>query len=303
MPATRASLAAVLLVTALSGCDGDRRCNGQEALCSRAYTDVTFPGTHNAYSTTAEGFGAANQSLTISQQLALGVRTLHLEAQHWDDGPYLCHSLCTIGHKRLADGLAEVGVFLKAHGREVVTLLVETSNLPPAEVKAAFDEADVTRYAHPHALGTPWPTLGELIAKGERLVVLVDHDEGYATYPWWLPRWKFTFQTPWNNQSPEDYLRCFADRGDDKNPLYTVDVYQEDLILPKPEHDALVNRNPFLINRVRHCQMTMMRRPNFVLVNYVEVSDLIAAVDTMNGFGTVATDWDAFPPLDGGTRD
>lgn len=293
------------LFAALAGCGGggDRRCNGQEALCGRAYDAVTFPGTHNAYSTTAEGFGAANQSWTMSKQMEVGVRVLHLEAQHWDDGPYLCHSLCTIGHKRLADGLAEVSAFLASHAREVVTLLVETDDLAPDDVKAAFDEAGLTRYAHPHALGAPWPSLGELIERGERLVVLVDHDEGYAKYPWWLPRWKFTFQTPWNNQTPADYLRCFAHRGDDRNPLYTVDVYQEDLILPKPEHDALVNRNPFLINRLRHCQSEMKRRPNFVLVNYVEVSDLFVAVDAMNGFAELSSDWDAFPALDGGARD
>src|SRR4051812_36969374 len=84
----------------LGGCGGGP-CNGKEPLCDRAFDQVTFPGTHNAYSTRAGNFGAANQSFSISRQLADGVRVLHLEAQHWDDGPYLCHSLCTIGNQRL----------------------------------------------------------------------------------------------------------------------------------------------------------------------------------------------------------
>src|SRR5205823_757197 len=102
------------------------------------------------------------------------------------------------------------------------------------------------------------------------------------------------------NETPADYLRCHADRGDEGNPLYTIDVYQEDLPLPKPEHDALVNRNPFLIDRLRHCQMETGRRPNFVLVNYYEVSDLFVAVDAMNGLGAAPVDWDAFPTDDAG---
>src|SRR5256885_6330109 len=44
----------------LGGCGGGP-CNGKEPLCDRAFDQVTFPGTHNAYSTRAGNFGAANQ--------------------------------------------------------------------------------------------------------------------------------------------------------------------------------------------------------------------------------------------------
>ena len=54
-------------------------CNGHDELCARRYDEVTFAGTHDAYSNVAENFGAPDQTYDLTRQLDDGVRVLHLE--------------------------------------------------------------------------------------------------------------------------------------------------------------------------------------------------------------------------------
>ena len=73
------------------------------------------------------------------------------------DGPpgaFLCHIHSAFGAQPLEEGLAEVTAFLDANPHEVVTLIIQ-DDIPPAETAAAFDAADLTRYAHPQDPDAP----------------------------------------------------------------------------------------------------------------------------------------------------
>ena len=81
------------------------------------------------------------------------------------------------------------------------------------------------------------------------------------------------------------------------NGVYVVDTYMEDLIIETAAHAALVNYNPFLIERLLYCKRATSTLPNFAMVNFYEVSDIFAAVDMLNGFTpTPDPDLGAFPP-------
>ena len=301
-----ALLAAVLLVGCGSSQPTSTACNGRDALCARAYDQVAFPGTHNAYSNVDESFGAPDQTYTMTRQLEDGVRVLHLEIYAFDDDAYLCHAVCPIGKKLLVDGFTEIRKFVDDHPRDVVTLLMESSNVTTDAIASALDASHLGRRLHVQRAGAPWPTLGELLSNGDRVVAfLADQTStGGGTYPALLGRWDWTWETPWNNQTPADFTRCGADRGVMGNDLYVVDTYLEDQIIPTPDHAALVNDNPFLIERLLHCQAARGRPPNFVMVNYYEIGDLFADVDALNGFSDLPDgDADAFAPTwdDAGT--
>lgn len=301
----------VVCFAALAGCHGapsGTACNGHDELCARPYDQVVFPGTHDAYSNLAENFGAPDQSFPMARQLQDGVRVLHLEI--YDDAgvPSLCHSVCAIGSKPLASGFKEIRAFVAAHPREVVTLLMESSQISSDRIAQAMKASGLQAFVHSQALGAPWPTLGELVKKGDRVVVfLADMTAtGGPSYPWLLDRWKWTWETPWNNQTAADFSRCDADRGTMGNDLYVVDTYLEDLLIPTAAQAAWVNTNPFLADRLAHCQAVVGRLPNFVMVNYYEVGDLLHDVDILNGLAPpTGDDLDAFPPAfgDGGAGD
>jgi hypothetical protein len=311
------ALASLLLVgvAQIAAChgQGSTACNGHQELCGRRYDQVAFPGTHNAYSNRADNFGAPDQTFTIRRQLDDGVRVLHLEIYPFDNDVYLCHSICQIGSQLLLDGLTEVDGFVEAQPREVVTLLMESSHVPTDAVARALQASGLGAHLHAQAAGAPWPTLQDMIDRGERVVALLADmtTTGGGTYPWLLDRWQFTWETPWDNQSLPDFLRCDADRGKMGNDLYVVDTYLEDQIIPTADHAALVNSNPFLIDRLEHCLAATGRTPNFVMVNYYEVGQLFPDVDALNGLDAppdgggdarFPTD-DAGPTVDAGSTD
>jgi hypothetical protein len=281
--------------------DGGARvdgCNGHTELCGRLYDQVAFPGTHGSYSVSSEGFMAPDQTYSIARQLADGIRVLHLEVHVYEGEVYACHSLCVLGKKLFVDEMKSVDAFLVANPGEVVTLLLERSDavITADDIGSAMKTAGLASSTHVQALGAPWPTLGEMIQKGERLVALLDNPTGSSS-AWLLPRWQLTWETPWDNEIPADFGRCNADRGMMGDGVYVVDTYLEDLAVESAAHAALVNYDPFLVTRLLYCKRATATLPNFVMVNFYEVSDIFSVVDVLNGFApTPDVDLDAFPP-------
>ena len=301
----RATPSALLLLLFCTACKGSSSsddacavcqptpsvCNGHAELCGRRYDEVTFAGTHDAYASRAYGYEAADQSRTLTEQLADGVRVLHFEMlpnlPDYDQA-LLCHSFCPLGQRPLADALAEVKAFLDAHPTEVLTLLTESSLLTTDVIAKGFDASGILPIVRTQPRGAPWPTLGEMIASGQRVVVfyadLSAAPQGGPSYAWMHDRFGFTWETPWDNEKVADFARCDADRGRRENPLYVVDTYLEDMPIQTPENAARVNANPFLMQRLAWCRKTTGARPNFAMVNYEEVGDVMRDVDVLNGF-------------------
>jgi hypothetical protein len=273
-------------------------CNGHAELCGRPYNQVVFPGTHGSYADTTEGFTAPDQTYPIAQQLEAGIRVLHFELHIYEGAVAACHSLCALGARPFADETTAVASFLRAHPSEVVTLLLERSD----DTITADDIADVMKAAgleptmHAQAVGKPWPTLGAMIQKGERLVALLDNPMG-SSVTWLLPRWDLTWETPWDNMTPADFGQCDADRGKMGDGVYVVDTYLENQAIETASESALVNYDPFLIDRLLYCQRATSTLPNFAMVNFYDVSDIFFVVDVLNGFAPApCTDLGAFPP-------
>jgi hypothetical protein len=283
-------------------------CNGHAELCDRRYDQVAYPGTHDSYSDTDERFLAPDQTHPIAQQLADGIRVLHFEVHVYNGGVIdVCHGLCELGRKPFADEMAAVADFLKANPHEVVTLLLERSDgvVTADDLGDAMATAGLEPFLRVQVEGQPWPTLKEMIQDGHRLVALLDDPSG-GHHDGLLPRWAWTWETPWDNKVPADFARCGADRGTAGNSLYVVDTYMEDLPIQDAQHALLVNYDPFLIDRVLSCQQGQAALPNFVMVNFYEVSDLFHVVDVLNGFEPAPADLAGFPPAgfqDGGGLD
>ncbi|MGH7282073.1 MAG: hypothetical protein ACRELY_11155 [Polyangiaceae bacterium] len=278
---------------------GPTTCNGHAELCGRAYTAVAFPGDHDSYATVPDGFIAADQDRTVAQQLAGGVRVLHLEMQLHQGDAYLCHASCSLGNKLLSDELSTVAAFMNANPTEVVTLLMESQNLTTDQIAAAFDSTGLTSMAHQQPAGTPWSTLGDMIQKGDHLVVFLADltSTGGTSFPWMLDRFARTWETPWNNKTPQDFARCDADRGTKGNDIYVVDTYREDTPVASTDQAMTVNPNPFLIDRLMTCKTTENTLPNFVMVNFYEIGDAMKDVDILNGIQPdPGEDLSQFPP-------
>jgi hypothetical protein len=67
--------------------------------------------------------------------------------------------------------------------------------------------------------GSPWPTLGELIDRGERLVVFAE-DEGPPP-GWYHQAFEEMQDTPYQFPQPEDFT-CTLNRGDPDAALFLM---------------------------------------------------------------------------------
>lgn len=253
------------------------RCNGATERCGRRLDQVVFPTTHNAMSNREERFTLPNQERSLRRQMEDGVRGLMLDLHTYEGEASLCHGPCTIGHRRLAEGLCDIGQFMDAHPGEVMVLILESYIEGPA-LEGAMREAGLLDDVHTQARGAPWPTLSAMVTANRRLVVLDDNAD--ASLPWDLPVWSFAQETPFSAQTPAD-LDCRTNRGDSANSLFILNHF---LTAPAalPRLAEMVNRNPFLIDRARRCRRERGRLPNFVTVDFYETGDVLAASETLN---------------------
>jgi len=219
---------------------GAHFCNGATELCDRRFDQVAYATTHNAMSARFDPYDfsivISNQCSGVPTQLSDGIRALMLDIHLWDpDGSgnadlYLCHVDCNAGAQPLVDGLVEIREFLDAHPAEVISFIIETdADTGPMEdvIRDRFIESGITAYVHVQTPGTPWPTLAEMIASNERLVVLTDDstphtacDADGTPCPWYQYLWSsLAFETPFTFLRPSDFT-CADNRGEPGNDLY-----------------------------------------------------------------------------------
>lgn len=255
-------------------------CNGAAALCDRRYDEVAYVTTHNAMSSDEDGFSPPNQHFRLWRQLEDGVRGFMLDVHPADDGtPLLCHSLCVLGQRPLVDGLRDLRVFLECHPTEVVTIIFE-SYVPESAIESAFEDSGLSRLVHPQAPGAPWPTLRELIAADERVVVFTA--DASRTLPWHLYSYDFAWENPYHAEAPAE-LSCAEDRGTRDRSLW---IFNHFLTAPvaRPDLAEMINHDPFFSEHVAACRADAAGDlPNFVTVDFYDIGDVRSVVDALNG--------------------
>ena len=80
---------------------------------------------------------------------------------------------------------------------DIVTLIIEDA-ISTADTEIAFTQAGLLPYLQDHEPRTPWPTLREMIASGNRLVVIAE--QGSAPLGWYLNAWDVMQEPPDTNE-------------------------------------------------------------------------------------------------------
>jgi hypothetical protein len=225
-----------------------------------------------------EGWLIPNQHFGITRQLADGVRGLMLDTHYFLGGAYLCHGFCDLGNEPLAEGLGKIRAFLDTCPREVVSIIFE-SYVSAADTATAFAESGLDAYAFAYPAGTAWPTLGEMIDAGNRLVVMTDFEPG--TPAWYLDQWAVAWQNPYAYDSAADFS-CAADRGDPANALFIMNHFLTNP-LASPANAEMINYDPLFIERAQGCWTETGRLPNFPTVDFYDIGDLFDVARTLNG--------------------
>ena len=204
-------------------------------------------------------------------------------------GMYLCHTFCELGFTPLGEMLGELRDFLVAHPSEVVVVINQDA-VTPADFVGAVDAAGLSPLmATPPPPGAPWPTLGEMVGAGRRLVILAEDEAGAA--PWYqLVYERLVQETPFTFASTAaltDPARlpasCRENRGEPSARLFLLNHWVNTDPRPLPRNAAIVNAYEALLERARTCERIRGRLPNLIAVDFYRRGDAFRVADTLNG--------------------
>ncbi|KAB8074666.1 PLC-like phosphodiesterase [Aspergillus leporis] len=275
-------------------------CNGQSAYCTRKYSDITQLGAHD--SPFVGPLPQHNQNLKVIEQLDLGVRFLQGQTHKAldSDAIQLCHTSCLLEDAgTLKSFLGTVKAWLDGHPDEVVTLLLTNGDsLPVSRFDEVFASAGIKDYAFvpdstPGVLAIEsWPTLGDLISKGKRLVMFLDYGADTKTVPYILDEFAYFFETPYGI-TDASFPDCSIDRpsgASAEGRMYIVNHFLNVEILGIKVPDRIrapktnaASGNGSIGAQSNLCQSIYKRLPDVVLVDFVDQGEVMKAQFALNG--------------------
>jgi hypothetical protein len=198
-------------------------------------------------------------------------------------GTYLCHVACELGATELTQPLTDVREFLDTHPDEFLVVVIE-DYVAPEDIKTAFEDSGLVRFAYVHERDTPFPTLRELIRADKRILVMAENDNGGGSIPWYHDGFELMQETPYTFGSADelrDAKSCQPNRGTAHSPLFQLNHWVEKL--PRsPDLGAEVNAYDFLLERARQCRRKRGLVPNLVAVDFYDEGDVFEAARKLN---------------------
>jgi len=249
---------------------------------------------------------ASNQVYPVLTQLNNGIRGLQFETQkpNATSAIRLCHSSCNLlDVGTLASYLGTVKGWLDSHPYEVIAIIMGNNNgqstrIAATDYVAPFQDAGMVPY-----LWTPpsktltlaeWPTLGEMIIRNKRVVVMLDYGADQDTVPWLLSEFNYQWETPFSPTDPA--FPCTQQRPPDqadavsRERMYMMNHnLNVEIALPGtssilvPAYGLLDQVNADAGNGsvglgVQHCEALWGRPPNWILVDYYNFGNVNGSV-------------------------
>ena len=196
--------------------------------------------------------------------------------------PYLCHELCELGSTEWLPLMVRVKEWMRDHPREVITFMVQ-DKVTPEDVETLLKSAGMYDMLYTPTLGQPWPTLGEMIDSGKRLVWIHENTGGGTARPWVLPSDIWVQETPYEFKKVADF-NCRPNRGAADAPLFLINHWLGNFA-SRIRDAHTVNSSAVLGPRLAKCRTERGQIPNFVAVDNYAIGDLFTEVDKLNGVG------------------
>ncbi|KAI8673874.1 hypothetical protein NCS55_00709200 [Fusarium keratoplasticum] len=267
-------------------------CNGHDKLCGRKYSDITFIGTHN--SAFVGETPVHNQYKSVKEQLDMGVRFLQAQTQDKDGEIQMCHTHCwELDEGPLKDYLQEVSDWMSKNKDEVVTLLL--TNIDGLSVEK-FDDAfestglkDLVFHPKKKLALNEWPTLQTLINDGTRLIVFMDYHMDQSKVDYIISEFDYFWETSYG-VTDDSFPSCDVDRPENGDPTKLMGIMNHMLnhdilgiVVPNQIDAAKTNSAESIQKQIDLCEGNWGRRPNVVLLDWVNVGDAMDVQVSLNG--------------------
>jgi len=266
-------------------------CNGNADLCSRSFGNISFVGAHDSYAVGSTNL-AANQDYNVTQQLKDGIRMLQNQAHSTDSGEiHLCHTNCFLyDGGPLSDYLQSVKMWMESNPQDVLSILiVNINNLAASAFGQVFQSVGLVDLAFvPQSNPLPatqWPTLGDMIDSGKRLVVFMDNGANDTNFPYLIPEFTNIWETAFDVTDPSFSCAVNRSQGDTSQQMYLINHFLDSnqAILGSvsslaPDKEQLNVTNAVsgpgsLGGQTTDCIAQNGRAPNFMLVDFYDYGE------------------------------
>ena len=156
----------------------------------------------------------------------------------------------------------------------------------PEETSAAIEKAGLLPYIYQGENGPPWPTLGEMIDSGQRVVVMAEKQGG--TPDWYRRQFLITQETPYRFERPEHWRSAAHARRTAVAPtrsFFLINHWIDTSPAPRPTNAKVVNQKQFILDRAAMCERVRDAMPSIIAVDFYKEGDVFGAVDKLNGVG------------------
>lgn len=235
----------------------------------------------------------------------IGVESLIGKKQ--DTGGLIPYSPCfpDPAKMQLYDLLVEIRKFLDAHPNEVFTLNMDDSMFKSYDlIASAFEKSGIMKYLHTQSKDAPWPTLGEMVKSGKRMVVFMDTGEKpWEVYPWindlnafdgWPSKWDYKKAEELTKEQfiPSDVILNntdpnFRDNKYPQNKILRITHAITPLLAGSKSAASIVNQRSVLRNRLKQVAEMFNHIPNLTAMDFYELpnKDVFDVMDELNGVG------------------
>ncbi len=194
---------------------------------------------------------------------------------------YLCHGFCELGENAFVPMLEEIREFLVNNPSEVLIICIQDEGVMPPDLERCFEASRLIDFVYRGPATKPWPTLREMVASDQRVVVLTENNA--QGVPWIHAAFEVMQETPYSFRTPADFS-CAPNRGGTSGSLYLMNHWIESAP-SKPSNAEVVNAYDFLLARARRFEKERGHLPNVIAVDFYKTGDLLEVAKTLNGVG------------------
>lgn len=179
-------------------------CNNYPEFCSRKYSNITYVAAHNSPFAVPNN-AASNQELGVIDQLNDGIRMLQVQTHYNATTSTLscCHTSCNLLNVGTVQFyLTTITGWIRTHPYDVVTILLGNADfVGVGNYSTPIINSGLSNYAYvPPEIPmniSAWPTLSEMILKGQRAVIFMDYNANQSQVPYILDE----FSQVWGKQT------------------------------------------------------------------------------------------------------
>lgn len=241
----------------------------------RVYTD-TVRSSPNARSVMREQFG--DEFVDAADRIRRSIS----KPKGVEPELFLCHGFCELGATSMREALDEVRGFIEDNPRDVVVIVVE-DYVPWEDLAEEFRRAGLQQYAYRGPWGPVWPTLGEMINDGQRLLITTENAE--PRVDWMHNAFQSMQETPFHFETVSQLREpssCDESRGEPDTTIFQINHWVDTAPNPRPSIARRVNDYAFLGDRIKRCERDRKLLANLIAVDFYREGDLFTVVDELN---------------------